>query len=108
MLAVGDVGGAFREPVQSDVPTLFISGSCDAARPPEQAESVRAGFPNSGHLVVQFAGHDDLLPDHRVQQRSVAFLAGAEPKDELLDRPLLEFAPLSSPVTNVSHPALGR
>ncbi|MFT7678230.1 MAG: pimeloyl-ACP methyl ester carboxylesterase [Planctomycetota bacterium] len=107
-LGCPDWGDALREPVLSDIPTLFVSGTFDAATPPDQAELVRAGFPNSGHLIVQFSGYDDLLPDPRVQKRIVAFLAGAQPQDELLERPMLEFAPLFGSVSNVSHPALGR
>ena len=36
---------AYRSPIVSTVPTLFISGSLDSNTPPYQAEQVRWGFP---------------------------------------------------------------
>ena len=105
-LGVADLGDAFRRPVTSDVPTLFISGTLDAHTPPEQAERVRAGFPNAGHLVVENVGHEDLIPDPEVQERILAFLAGDEPEDAFLLRPPIEFALLEGPDPRVDHPAL--
>jgi len=105
-LGAGDVGDAFREDVRSEVPALFVSGALDAHTPPDQAERVREGFPNSGHVIVEFGGHEDLLPDPRVQERILAFLAGAEPVDVRLERPPLRFAPLEGPDPRFDHPAL--
>lgn len=108
VLGVGDVGDAFREPIQASVPTLFISGSLDSATPVHQAERVREGFSDSRHVIVQYAGHDDLLPNPQVQDRILAFLAGEEVKDETLPGDVLRFAALTGPLTNVSHPSLRR
>ncbi len=105
-LDVADVGNAFRVAVKSDVPTLFISGTLDAATPPFQAERVRKGLPNSGHVILEYAGHEDLLPDRRVQEHILAFLAGGEPKDATLPGKPLRFALLEGGAGGVDHPAL--
>ena len=52
---------SFRAPVQSDVPTLFISGSLDGRTPPANAEEVRRGFRHSQHVIIDGAGHGNEL-----------------------------------------------
>lgn len=105
-LGLVDVGDAFRQPVESTVPSLFVSGTLDANTPVEQAERVRAGLLNSGHVIVEFGGHEDLLHDPRVIERILAFLAGAEPEDAVLPREPLRFAPIEGAVSGFDHPAL--
>ncbi len=105
-LGAGDVGDASRGPIASDVPTLFVSGTLDANTPPEQAERVRAGFSSSGHVTVEFGGHEDLMPDPQVQKLILRFLAGAAPEDVTLERPALRFAPLEGDAAGFDHPAL--
>ena len=107
-LELVDLGDAFRAPIESDVPTLFVSGGLDAATPPAQAERVRRGFETSGHIVVEFAGHEDLLPDPRVQELLVAFLAGDAPEDTTLSGTPPRFVPLEGDVSVFGHPALAR
>ncbi len=60
-IRVRDLGPAFRSPVLSDVPTLFISGTLDGRTAPANAEEVRAGFSRHAHLVLEGAGHSDPL-----------------------------------------------
>ena len=71
----------FRSDLETDVPTLFISGTLDGRTPPENAEEVRAGFSHSVHLVIDGAGHSDPL-----------FLSSPEILDVMLaflhDRPI--------------------
>jgi pimeloyl-ACP methyl ester carboxylesterase len=45
------------KPVQSDVPTLLISGALDPVTPPEIAERVLAGLTRGRHIVVPFGAH---------------------------------------------------
>jgi pimeloyl-ACP methyl ester carboxylesterase len=52
-----DLGPAFRAPLTSQVPVLFLSGTLDARTPVSNAEEVRAGFAHSLHLVVENATH---------------------------------------------------
>lgn len=52
-----DVAADLREPLQSDIPTLLISGSGDPVTPPTYAETVAESLPNSRHLVLDGFGH---------------------------------------------------
>lgn len=105
-LQTPDLGDAFRAPVESEVPALFISGTLDANTPPHQAERVRAGFPHSAHLVVTNAGHEDLLFNPEVEDRILRFLGGEAPDATRIEAPELRFALLQGPDPEVSHPAL--
>ncbi len=51
------IAADFRAPLQSDIPTLLLSGAADPVTPPEYAERVAAGLSNSRHLVVSGYGH---------------------------------------------------
>ncbi len=87
---VEDLGDEYRSPLESDVPVLFISGSLDVKTPPENAEEIRRGFPNSRHLVIEGGSHDDdlLLAAPEILEGMVAFLRGGEPPERV------ELAPL--------------
>ena len=84
-LGLVDAGDAFRKPVRSKVPTLFFSGTLDANTPPEQTELVREGFPNSGHVILEYGGHEDLMPHPAIQELILDFLGGAEPEDAWIE-----------------------
>lgn len=75
-----DLGDTFRAPVTSNAPVLFISGSLDIRTPPSNAEEVRQGFPNSHHLVIDGASHDDdlFISSPVIVEAMVAFLRGGE------------------------------
>lgn len=103
-LGIPAAGAAFREPVASDVPTLLVSGTLDASTPPAQAEAVRRTLARTGHLVVEEAGHEDLLFEPEVRARVAAFLGGAAPEDATIALAPLSFAPLRGP--SDAHPAL--
>ena len=53
----GSVPAWLGKPVQSDVPTLLISGALDPVTPPEMGEKVLAGLTRGRHVIVPFAGH---------------------------------------------------
>lgn len=73
-----DLGDEYRGPLLSNTRTLFISGTMDANTPPFQAEELRWGFANSAHIIVEYAGHEDLLPNAEVQSAIVDFLGGKD------------------------------
>ena len=52
-----DIAADFRDPLQSDIPTLLLSGGADPVTPPEYAAQVAAGLSNSRHIVVPGFGH---------------------------------------------------
>jgi pimeloyl-ACP methyl ester carboxylesterase/cytochrome c-type biogenesis protein CcmH/NrfG len=86
-----DLGDAFRQPVKSKVPTLFISGSLDANTPPHRTEEVRQGFPNSVHLVIENSGHQDALRAAGVIEAIAAFVAGKSVAQKRYALPAVEF-----------------
>jgi pimeloyl-ACP methyl ester carboxylesterase len=57
-----DLGDAFRSPIKSDVPVLFITGTLDGRTPVSNAEEVATGYPNSQHLIVENMAHS--LAEH--------------------------------------------
>ena len=54
---VPDLGPAFRAPVSSGIPVLFVSGTLDAHTPAANAREVLAGFPNGRHVIVDGGAH---------------------------------------------------
>ena len=105
-LATPDLGDPFRASVKSPVRALFLSGTLDGNTPPEQAEAVRTGFPNSAHVIVENGGHEDLLPMPEIRTRIARFLAGDKLADERLKKPALRFVPLDERNPAVTHPAV--
>ncbi|NBC18811.1 MAG: alpha/beta fold hydrolase [Bacteroidetes bacterium] len=97
-LGVPDLGPTFRAPVQSDVPVLLISGTLDGRTPVRNAEDVRAGFPNSTHLVLDGAGHSDplFLSSPRILAMMKAFLQGEAVADTVITLPPVEFDPIET------------
>ncbi len=53
----GPIDTDFREPLQSSVPTLILSGEEDPITPPLYGEQVAQALPNSLHLVGAGQGH---------------------------------------------------
>jgi len=73
-----DLGDAFRAPLRSDVPVLFISGTLDARTPVSNAEEYRTGFPNSTHIIIEGAVHSDplFLSSLKIKEGMIEFLKG--------------------------------
>jgi pimeloyl-ACP methyl ester carboxylesterase len=88
------LGAEFRAPLDSTVPTLFISGSLDSQTPPAQVEEVRRGFTHSAHVIVTNAGHESTLPDAAVQELIERFLRGEAVRDTTVTLPPLRFRAL--------------
>lgn len=85
-LGVADLGPAFREPVVSSVPTLFISGTLDGRTPVANVDEVAAGFSRGTRLVIEGAGHSDplFLGSPQILDRMRTFFAGRMVADETL------------------------
>ncbi len=101
-----DLGDAYRAPLVSDIRTLFLSGSLDWNTPPQQAEEVRWGFSRSTHLVVENAGHEQVLPQPAIRDAIRRFLAGEAVGDVHVELPPLRFVPLEGHDPERSHPAV--
>jgi len=88
-----DLGDAFRAPVRSEVPTLFVAGTLDGITPVAQTREIMAGFSNRRLLVVTNAGHNSQFRPAAV----VAGIAGffrSETPPETVDFPPMTFMPL--------------
>jgi tetratricopeptide (TPR) repeat protein len=55
---VADLGAAYRSPVRSDVPTLFLSGTLDGRTSIADAAEVLKGFTHGQQVIVAGAAHD--------------------------------------------------
>ena len=58
---VRELGPAFRQPVHSSVPVLFISGTLDLNTPLANARAVARGVTNARALIIDGASHGDAL-----------------------------------------------
>ncbi|MBQ4832035.1 alpha/beta fold hydrolase [Pseudoalteromonas sp. MMG010] len=58
LLDVALVDEAFYKPLQSDTPTLLLSGGRDPATPPSWAELAMVNMTNATHLIAPTATHD--------------------------------------------------
>lgn len=56
----GQVSPDFRNPVQSDVPVLILSGEADPITPPRHAENAAKTLSNSIHIIFKDMGHGSL------------------------------------------------
>ncbi len=92
---VPDLGDAFRAPLVTDVPALFISGTLDGRTPVANAEEVRRGFRNSLHLVIEGAGHSDplFLSSPHIAKAMLAFLEGKPVRKLRIELPPPSFLP---------------
>lgn len=77
-LGLPDLGEAFRAPLRTETPALFVSGTFDGRTPVANATEVMRGFRNARHLILEQAGHDDELwtASATVTERVAQFLAG--------------------------------
>lgn len=72
---------SYRAPIVSDVPALFISGSLDLRTSIGDAEDVRRGFKNSGHVIVDGASHVPYAISAELREEIVRFVGGGVPRN---------------------------
>ena len=89
-----DLGDEFRAPVRAELPALFISGTLDVNTPPYQAAEIVKGFKNGHHLIVEYAGHEDTLPNEGVQKTIIDFFNGQKPSAASVSLPKPRFKPV--------------
>ncbi|MEM6630459.1 MAG: alpha/beta hydrolase [Bacteroidota bacterium] len=104
---IPDLGEAYRSPLISDVRTLFMSGTLDFNTPPYQAEEIRWGFSNSSHIIVDNAGHEQILAHPDASQTVQKFLKGENVDDVALFYPKLRFIPVRGEREGLYHPSMG-
>jgi pimeloyl-ACP methyl ester carboxylesterase len=101
-----DLGDDYRRPLVSDVPTLLLSGTLDWNTPPFQAEQLRWGLTDATHIVVENAGHEQVLPHPQVQEAIVRFLSGEDVPGRTLTAPPIRFIPVRGSDPERTHPSL--
>ena len=74
-----DLGAEFRANPVSKVPVLFLSGTLDGRTPASNAEEIRAGFPNSHHIIVEGMAHGHPALFAELGDVMLAFLRGQAP-----------------------------
>jgi pimeloyl-ACP methyl ester carboxylesterase len=91
-----DLGAAFRKPVKSRVPALFISGTLDVRTPPGNAEEVRKGFSDSAHLIIDGARHSDplFLSSPKIKDVMLEFMKGQSISTTRIALAPLKFTPV--------------
>lgn len=88
-----DLGDAFRAPLRSDVPVLFISGTLDARTPVSNAEEYLTGFANKTHMIIENAVHSDplFLSSPQIKEGMMQFLRGQPVTVTKITAPPLRF-----------------
>ncbi|GGG19126.1 alpha/beta hydrolase [Dokdonia pacifica] len=104
---IPDLGEDFRTPLATDIRTLFLSGTLDFNTPPYQAEQVRWGYSNSQHIIVQNAGHEQIVYHPEAQETILRFLKGETVNDVTMSYPPIQFIPLTGTSEDLWHPSLG-
>jgi pimeloyl-ACP methyl ester carboxylesterase len=89
-----NLGKSFHAPVKSSLPVLFISGTLDSNTPVAQAREIAKGFPNSRQVIIEGAGHEDLLSSTQIGDTIANFLGGLPQKPEAISLPPIKFTPL--------------
>ncbi|OJJ22952.1 hypothetical protein BKI52_00950 [marine bacterium AO1-C] len=101
-----DLGASFRAPLSTNVRTLFMSGTLDFNTPPHQAEEVRWGFSNSSHIIVDYAGHEQILTHPKALETTLRFLKGENVDDVAMAYPRLQFIPVTGKPGKIKHPSI--
>lgn len=86
--------------------TLLLSGTLDWNTPPFQAEQLRWGMTDATHLVVENAGHEQILPHPEIWTAVRNFLLGDDVSEVRADYPPIEWVPLEGYDPERTHPSV--
>ena len=89
-----DLGDEFRKDFNSDIDTLFISGSLDRNTPSSNVDEIMKGFSNAFHIVVTNAGRENMLPSEKVHAAITSFIRNETIEDKNITLPKPEFIPI--------------
>ncbi len=79
-----DLGDAFRNPVQSDRPALFLSGTLDGRTMLEGQAEVASGFDDRTTVTIEYAGHNLFFSHPDVVEIVADFFAGKKVENQTL------------------------
>lgn len=86
-----DLGDAYRGPLRSEVPILFIAGDLDSRTPVTNAQELMEHLPNARLITVENAAHDVNWVQKELREAWGAFLAGDEPTITRVVAPPIRF-----------------
>ncbi|MEM9837271.1 MAG: alpha/beta hydrolase [Bacteroidota bacterium] len=101
-----DLGEDYRAPFTSSVPTLILSGTLDSNTPVQQGERLAKQLTNAHHIIVENAGHEQIMTHPKAGQAIVDFLAGKDVSSVTAAYPPLQFIPVSGDEGTDRHPSL--
>ena len=83
-------------PLQTDIPTLFVSGTLDCRTPVIQTEEIMKGFTNAVHIKVNNAGHEQAQWSSKVANKIIPpFMKGDQVESTTALYPSFEFIKLT-------------
>ena len=86
-----DLGDDYRKSFSSDVETMFVSGTLDSNTPVKNVMEIIKDFSRATHLVVENAGHEDMLPDETVQTAICRFFISGQVIQKTISLPVPKF-----------------
>ncbi|MFN2332954.1 MAG: alpha/beta fold hydrolase [Wenzhouxiangellaceae bacterium] len=72
-----DLGATFRQPPESEVPTLVLTGTLDGRTYPDSQLAAVSGLANAEIVMIENAGHNLFMTNPAVTERIQAFMRGA-------------------------------
>ncbi len=88
-----DLGEDFREPVASDRPALFLSGTLDGRTYPEAHAEIAEGFSNGAIVTIENAGHNLFFSHPDIVGIIADFFDGVAAENRTLTAPAPSFVP---------------
>lgn len=83
-LGIKDLGDDFRQPLKSDIPTLFLAGNLDGRTFIDSQRELAKGFSNSQFVTIERAGHNLFTSSPRVLEMMMAFYRGKTLKNRTI------------------------
>ena len=91
--------------MQTEIPTLFITGKLDCRTPVQQTEEIMRGFTNAVHIQVENAGHEQAQWEQELVDTIIpSFMIGECIRATTVYYPKLKFIPLSG--EGFGHPSI--
>ncbi len=75
-LGLDDLGEAFRTPVKTDIPALFLTGTLDGRTYPKGAREAISGFRNGTQVTVVNGGHNVFMQDPQISAIILSYMRG--------------------------------
>ncbi len=90
-LGLPDLGDDFRANPESNIPSLFFSGTLDGRTYLPSAKELVEGFKNGIHVIIDGAGHDLFLSTPKVKHLLVDFFKEKSVKSQTIAIPMPTF-----------------